>query len=146
MKLSKVENLEYRLLCQKIVESDHNINYAFIVNSTAKLVALAGGESVPTISEDRFAELMEDLLFMVTSRRHYEDLHGAVQFVHIRHTRSDTFVLPFERDNLLCVCIGSSECNEEEFLRRLQKNLLEIYQYARHSNTSKAKYDFSMPK
>jgi len=140
--------LEYKVLCEKIVESDPNISYAFVVNSTARLVALSGVKNAPSINEERFAELLEDVSFMANSRKHYEDLYGMIQFVHIRHTRSDTFIFPFEAGQILCLCLGTSEYNETEFLEQLQNKLPSIYQFARQQSSSKhkkANYGFSLP-
>ncbi len=140
--------MEYKVLCEKLVESDPNIRYAFVVNSAARLVALSGVKDVPSIKEERFAELMEDVLFMVNSRRHYEDFYGTVKFVHIRHARSDIFIFPFEADHVLCLCLGTTDYDETEFLEQLQNKLPSIYQFARQQQPSKhkkANYDLNMP-
>jgi len=122
--------LEYRGLCQKILESVPNIRDVFIVNSEARLVAFSGAEDAMQINEAQLAELMEDLLFMVSSRRHYENLFGTFQYMHIKHRRTDTFVLPFERDNLLCICLKADEHDDAEFIHKVEDILVSIYKYA----------------
>jgi hypothetical protein len=124
-----VIKLEYSGLCQKILESDPNIRDVFLVSSGARLVAFCGAEDAIGIDEAQLAELMEDLLFMTSSRRHYEDLFGAFQYIRIKHKRSDTFVLPFETDKVLCVCLRTTEYDEAKLVRKLQ-DMASIYKYA----------------
>ena len=109
---------------------DSNIENVFLVSSEARLLAFSGIEVKGEMDEDRVAELMEDFLFMVTSRKHYEDLFGILRYLHIRHNRSDTFLLPFENDKLMCVCLRTLEYDEPQFLRKIQDSLRSIYRYA----------------
>jgi hypothetical protein len=82
------------------------------------------------MDEDRVAELMEDFLFMVSSRKHYEDLFGILRYLHIKHNRADTFLLPFENDKLMCICLRALEYDETQFLHKIQTMLRGIYRYA----------------
>jgi len=108
------------------LESDENIKDVFLVSSEARLVAYSG-EGVPGMDETKFAELMEDLLFIVSSRRRYEDLFGTLQYLHIRHKSADTFLLPFERNKLLCICFGTTNVDDAEFVNKMQKVLVNAY-------------------
>lgn len=109
---------------------DLNIKNVFLVSSEARLLAFSGVESEVGIDEDRVAELMEDFLFMVSSRKHYEDLFGMLRYLHIRHNRTDTFLLPFENDKLICICVGTLEYDETQFLHKIQTVLRGMYRYA----------------
>lgn len=111
------------------MQSDRNITNVFIVNSEAHLVALSVSRDTEEINESRLAELMEDLLFMISSRKHYEDLYDALQYLHIKHKTAETFVLPFERDMLLCICLRTSGYDEAKFLGKVQGMLPRIHEY-----------------
>jgi hypothetical protein len=112
--------MEYRDLCQKILESNPSIRDVFVVNSEAGLVAFNRTKDTTRISEARLAEVMEDLLFMVGCRKHCEDLFGSLQYLHIKHEKTETFALPFDTDKLLCICLKTNEIDEKEFLDKLK--------------------------
>lgn len=111
------------------------MKYVFIINSYARLVAFSGTDDNTEMSEERFTELIEDLLFTLGSRKHYEDLFGSMQFVHIRHTRMDTFLFSFESDKMLCVCLEPLQHDETEFLSKLQNMFPQIYRQARNKSS-----------
>lgn len=119
--------MEYRSLCEKMLESHPNIRDVFMISSDARLLALSGADDAIKIDDARLAELMEDLLFMVSSRRRYRDLFGTLQYIHIRHTNTDTLLLPFEADKVLCVCLRAHQTDVIELLLTVRSALAGIH-------------------
>ena len=123
----------YRDLCEKILHSDPSIREVFLVSSQARVLASSGVKDATEISEERFAELMEDLLFIVNSRAHYEDLFGKFQSLRVGHKKTETLVLPFENDKLLCICSRTLDLEyDKEYSASSMQSILQQLGYAKY--------------
>lgn len=115
--------MDYRDICEKVMTSDKNVKDVFIISGEARLTAFSGGGELDRISEAQFAEILEDLLFMIGSRKHHENVFGRLEYIHIKHNKSETFAFPFERDKVLCVCMKGPQFNEKEIINKLKHSV-----------------------
>lgn len=129
--------MKHRSICEDIVSISKRVRYAFVVNEEARLVAFSGNDAVP-IGEEVLAQLMEDLLFAASSRKHYENMFGALQFVHMRHDHTDVLVLPFE-NKVLCICVEDLQ-SEKDFLKRVKKVLIPYVNDSTNYKNAKKSY------
>ena len=121
--------MDYHDICEKIIACDGNIKDVFIVNGEARLTGFSGGDGINKISEAQLAEILEDLLFMIGSRRHHEDLFGRLEYIHIKHKNAESLVFPFEKDKVLCVSMKDHSFDEREIVSKLRYGITSLYQY-----------------
>lgn len=121
--------IDYYSICERIMNCDDRIRDVYIINNEARLAALSGKGEMHKVDEAQFAEILEDLLFMVGSRKHHENVFGRLEYIHIRHRNADAIVLPFEKDKVLCICMKEQAFNEVEIVDKLKHEIMRLYQY-----------------
>jgi len=121
--------MDYHKVCRDIIAYDQNIKDVYIVSNEARLVAFGGEGEMHKVNEAQFAEILEDLLFMVGSRKHHENVFGRLEYIHIKHRNTDSLVFPFERDKVLCVCMKNQSYNEREIVMKLKEGMLSLPRY-----------------
>lgn len=121
--------MDYYEICEKILACDDKIRDVYIVNNEARLAACVGKADNGKISEAQFAEILEDLLFMIASRKHHENVFGRLEYVHIKHRDSDSLVFPFEKDKVLSICMGKHTFDEKDIVSKVKMKMLSPYSY-----------------
>ena len=125
-----VNIMDYNDICEKVMGCDTKIKDVYIVNNEAHLLAFNGAGEMDKISEAQLAEILEDLLFIIGSRKHHENVFGRLEYVHIKHKDAETIVFPFEKDKVLCICMKDHSFNETEIVSKLKQKMLGLYRYA----------------
>jgi hypothetical protein len=120
--------MDYNDICEKILTCDKEIKDVYIVNNEAHLTACVGKSDIDRIDEAQLAEIFEDILFMVGSRKHHENVFGRLEYVHIKHRDTESIVFPFEKDKVLCICTNG-KFNEKEIANRVKEQMLSAYSY-----------------
>jgi len=121
--------MDYHEICEKIMAYDDDVKNVFIVNSDARLISFSGKEGMSKISEARLAEILDDLLFIVGSRRHQEDVFGRLEYIHIKHRNEECLIFPFEKDKVLCLSLRGHSFNEKEIISKIKYGIASLYQY-----------------
>ena len=122
--------MDARGVCDRILACDNRIKDVYIVDSDAHLTAFKGNGDMSAIGEARLAEIIEDFLFIVGSRKHHEDIFGILEYIHITHKNSETFLFPFEKDKVLCVCLKNKDFAEKEIVSKVRHGVMDVRQLA----------------
>jgi hypothetical protein len=121
--------MDYHDICEKIMACDAQIKDVYMISNEARLMALSGSGEMDKVSEAQFAEILEDLLFMISSRRHHENVFGKLEYIHIKHKNAESIAFPFEKDKVICVCMKGHSFDEREMVRKIKYGIVSLYNY-----------------
>ena len=113
----KIDLLDYDKKCQKILE-EHEIRFAALLDEFGNI--LAGGykqETIPSLSEERFQAVREELASRVAKRKIDDQKLGHVKYSASR--REHVVIMSFPIFDNVVMIIAESHINIDRFAYRI---------------------------
>jgi predicted regulator of Ras-like GTPase activity (Roadblock/LC7/MglB family) len=97
--------MNYTEMCGRILNLSLSINDVFMIDTQSRLLAFkVRDEEDLDITEDQFAERLEDLAFIASACKHHERFYDELEYIEISYKNRSSAVFPIGSDKILVIC------------------------------------------
>lgn len=114
--------MNYRQICSKVMNLSSGINDVFLIDTQSRLLAFTAREdNAVSFNEAKFAERLEDLSFIITASKHYEQAFDTLEYIEISYKTHNTVLFPLGNDKILVICVSELEMDLKHLAARVSE-------------------------